>query len=327
MQKRWSAPELTNLLVKALIASRVAESNALCVANALVAAEIDGQAGHGLSRMQSYCEQAISGKVDGHATPALQRMSGAFQRVDAGNGFAYPAIEMAIDALAADCVNNGIAAVGIHRSHHCGQLGAHVERLAERGFVALMVANTPKAMAPWGGNEPLFGTNPIAFAAPAADGARAALVLDLSLSRVARGKVMTAAQRGESIPQDWALDASGQPTTDPQAALAGSMLPAGDAKGAALALMVEVLAASVTGARYSFEASSFFDGRGQAPGVGQLLIAIQADSVSGHSFADRFAELCDNVEAQPGARLPGSTRLQRPTASQLTRRNCSKSKP
>jgi (2R)-3-sulfolactate dehydrogenase (NADP+) len=198
----------------------------------------------------------------------------------------------------------GIAAAAVTRSHHCGQLGAHVERLAEAGLIAVMVANTPKAMAPWGGDTPLFGTNPIAFAAPRSDAPP--LVIDLSLSKVARGKIMAANKAGQPIPEGWALDAEGQPTTDPKAALAGAMIPAGDAKGAALALMVEILAASLTGANPSAEASSFFDAEGPSPGVGQFLIAIAPET----GFAARLETLLNQIAAQEGARLPGQRRLQ-----------------
>ncbi|MGB7180350.1 MAG: Ldh family oxidoreductase [Burkholderiaceae bacterium] len=299
------------LIARALRASQVSDEAARSVATALVAAECDGQNGHGFSRVASYCAQAKSGKVNGFATPQWQGLTSAFARIDAGNGFAFPAIDLAIDGLTEMAATSGIAAVAIHRSHHCGQLGAHVEKLAERGLVALMMANTPKAMAPWGGDSPLFGTNPIAFAAPGVNPAGDALVMDLSLSRVARGKVMAAAQAGETIPPDWALDAQGRPTTDPNAALQGSMVPAGEAKGAALAMMVEVLAATLTGAKYSYEATSFFDAEGEPPGVGQFLMAIHADNVTAGAFSARLQELCTTVEKQPGARLPGSSRFER----------------
>jgi (2R)-3-sulfolactate dehydrogenase (NADP+) len=152
-----------------------------------------------------------------------------------------------------------------------------------------MVANTPKAMAPWGGGAAVFGTNPIAFAAPR-EGA-APLVIDLSLSKIARGKVMAAKKRGEPIPEGWALGPDGEPTTSPDAALAGTMLPMGDAKGAALALMVEILAATLTGANYSYEATSFFDAEGAPPGVGQLLIAMRAAGPAGRAFDARLEAL------------------------------------
>lgn len=295
------------LVAKALMANMVSERNALSVARALVAAEVDGQSGHGFARVAAYSAQSRSGKVVGAACPSYEHSGPALIRIDARNGFAYPAVDLAIDELASLAKQTGIAAATITNSHHCGQLGAHVEKLADQGLVALMVANTPKAIAPWGGNKPLFGTNPIAFAAPREDAAP--IVIDLSLSKIARGKVMAAKKRGESIPEGWALDADGNPTTDPDAALAGMMLPAGDAKGSALALIVEILAATMTGANYSYEATSFFDAEGKPPGVGQFIIAINPNGALGAFFGDRLEELVAEIEGQGGARLPGTRRL------------------
>ena len=163
-------------------------------------------------------------------------------------------------------------------------------------------------MAPWGGNAALFGTNPIAFAAPRGE-ARPPLVIDLSLSKVARGKVMAAAKSGTPIPEGWALDADGNPTTDPEAALKGTMVPAGDAKGAALALVVEILAATLTGAKHSSEASSFFDAEGEPPGVGQLIMAFDTSRVAGEGFTLRLEALLAAVLGQEGTRLPGEKRI------------------
>jgi LDH2 family malate/lactate/ureidoglycolate dehydrogenase len=185
------------------------QGSAASTARALVAAEIDGQKGHGFSRVASYAAQLRSGKIAGTQVPTTE-IRGARIDIDAGCGLAFPAIDLALDALPALARGNGVAMAAIRRSHHCGQLGAHVEKLAEAGCIALMVANTPKAMAPWGGNAALFGTNPIAFAAPR-DG-HPPLVIDLSLSKVARGKIMAAAKAGEAIPAGWALDADGNPT-------------------------------------------------------------------------------------------------------------------
>src|SRR5262249_35837515 len=184
--------------------------------------------------------------------------------------------------------------------------GLPVERVAENGLVALMFVNTPGAMAPWGGSKALFGTNPVAFACPLH--ARPPLVIDLSLSKVARGNVMTAKQRGEPIPAGWALDAAGYPTTDPDAALAGTMLPMGDAKGVALALMVELLAAGLTRARIAADASSYLDADGAPSGTGQLIVAIDPSAFSGDALS-RFSVLAHAVDTQPGARLPGSRRV------------------
>ena len=276
------------------------------MARALVAAEADGLKGHGLSRVPMYAAQAKAGKVDGRAQPALTKRKPALIAVDAANGFAYPAIELAETALPGVARSEGVAAASIHRSHHCGAAGHPVERLAEAGLVAILFVNTPAGMAPWGGSKAVLGTNPLAFACPLPG--RPPLVIDLSLSKVARGNIMTAKQRGGKIPESWALDENGKPTTDPDAALRGTMLPAGDAKGTALALMVELLAAGLTGANFAAEASSFLDDKGRPPGTGQLIVAFDPAAFGGDAVA-RFAVLAQSIEAQQGARLPGSKRL------------------
>jgi (2R)-3-sulfolactate dehydrogenase (NADP+) len=299
--------ELESLMTRALAASDVTAGTARSVARALTLAEADGQSGHGLSRVASYAAQARSGKVDGHAVPQLQQTRPGVLLIDAQHGFAYPALELAIASLPELARTCGIAAAAITRSHHCGVLAHPCEQLAEAGLVALAFANTPAAMSAWGGKRAVFGTNPIAFAAPRAG--QAPIVVDLALSAVARGKVFRAAQTGETIPQSWALDADGKPTTDPHAALQGTLLPAGGAKGAALALMVEVLAAALVGSNLAFEASSFFDAEGAPPSVGQLLLALDPGAFGGQAaFAERLSILAAAIEDDGGARLPGIRR-------------------
>jgi (2R)-3-sulfolactate dehydrogenase (NADP+) len=225
-------------------------------------------------------------------------------KVDAADGFAFPAIAAGLAAAEAAVKATGIVAVSVTRSHHCGVAGHHVERLARKGFVGLMFANTPGAMAVWGGRRPLLGTNPIAFAAPNGE---APLVVDLSLSKVARGKLLVAKQKGERIAEGIALDPEGRPTMDPEEGLKGSLLPLGDAKGAALALMVEILAASLTGSNHAFEASSFLDSRGGPPRVGQLILAFDPAAFS-DDFTGRLGVLLGAIGAEQGARLPGARR-------------------
>lgn len=294
------------LVEATLTRCRTAPDNAASVARALVNAEADGLKGHGLSRVPSYAAQAKAGKVDGFAAPSLTWPKPAVAAIDANSGFAFPAIDAAIAVLPQAANQNGIAAASIRRSHHCGAAGYPVERLAEAGLLALMFANTPAAIAPWGGAKGVFGTNPIAFACPLPR--RAPIVVDLSVSKAARGNILAAKQKGEKIPADWALDVDGNPTTDPAAGLAGTMLPLGGAKGTALALMVELLAAGLTGANFATEASSFLDPKGPPPGTGQLLIAFDPSAFGGG--VDRFAVLASAIESQPGARLPGSRRLE-----------------
>jgi (2R)-3-sulfolactate dehydrogenase (NADP+) len=173
--------------------------------------------------------------------------------------------------------------------------------------VALFFANTPEAIAPWGGTRAVFGTNPIAFAAPLEG--RAPVVIDLALSKVARGNIVAAKQKGEPIPEGWALDKNGRPTTDAEAALAGTMIALGDAKGAALALMVEVLAAALIGTHFAFEASSFLDEKGGPPETGQLIITIDPAGLGHAAFGERMQVLARAIETQEGARLPGARRL------------------
>ena len=291
------------------VAHDTSAGNAAQVAAALVAAEADGQQGHGASRIPSYAAQAKSGKVDGHATPTLTRTGTSALAIDAACGFAYPALNLAFEGLCELATERGIAAAAITRSHHSGVAGLQVERLADRGLIALFFCNTPQAIAPWGGNRGVFGTNPIAFAAPRADAPP--LVIDMSLSKVARGKINLAAQRNEPIPEGWAVDRDGAPTTDPEAAMQGTLLPMGDAKGAQLVLMVEVLAAALTASNFAFEASSFFSGEGEPPGVGQFIIAIDPNPFSSGAFAGRLEILLSAILDQPGTRLPGAQRYAR----------------
>lgn len=295
--------EALELSQAAFRAHRTAPDTARIVAQALVAAEADGQSGHGLARVAAYAAQAQSGKVDGFARPTATRLRASRIEVDARLGFAYPALELARKELVEAARETGLAGAAVKNSHHCGVLGHQVEALAEEGLVALMVANTPKAMAPTGGGRPLYGTNPIAFATPAEG--RAPIVIDLALSRVARGKIMAAAKTGHSIPDDWAIDADGAPTTDPQAALGGAMLPIGGAKGAALAFIVEVLAGALAGPNLSFEGGDFFAADGEKPAYGQLIIALAPD----RSALAGVGRLLEAIAAQDGARPPGDRRL------------------
>lgn len=175
---------------------------------------------------------------------------GCLRRIDAGTGFAYPAIELALETLVPLAHEMGIVSAGIYASHHCGQAGRHVERLAERGLVAFAFANTPSAMAFHGGKRARLGTDTLAFAAPVTG--RAPLVIDMALSVVARSKIVAAKAKGEAIPEGWAVDGEGQPATNADQALAGTLLPIGGAKGAALALIVEILCGALAGANFGW---------------------------------------------------------------------------
>jgi (2R)-3-sulfolactate dehydrogenase (NADP+) len=299
--------EVEELACASLRASRTSPSNALSVARSVAAAEADGIRSHGLLRVPTYCEHAACGKLDGHAAPSLARTGAAAFVVDARDGFAHPAIDLGFDSLVRTAREHAIGALAVTNSYNCGVVGHHVEKLANEGLLALAFVNTPAAIAPWGGSKPLFGTNPIALAAPRSLGAP--LVIDQSSSVVARGEVVLHASQGRDIPAGWALDAQGVPTTDPRAALAGSMLPAGGYKGAGLALIVEILAGVLTGAHLSFEASSFVDNAGGPPRTGQFFVAIEPRAFLGEHFTQRLDSLLRAIEADPAVRLPGARRL------------------
>ncbi len=276
-------------------------------AAALVSAEAAGQGGHGLSRVPQYATFLANGRADGMAEPAMVAERGGAALVDARHGLAYPAIALAVEEAAARAASHGVAFVGVTNSHHSGAMGLPVEALARRGLVALAFTNSPAAMPVPGGRRPLMGTNPVAAAFPrrAAD----PLVIDMALSEVARGKIMVAAKEGRAIPEGWALDVEGNPTTDPNAALSGAMLAMGGAKGALLALVVELLCCALTGGAFGFEADSFFQDEGNRPRLGQAILAIDPAALAGRdAVLDRIEAFIAAMSADPGVRLPGSRR-------------------
>lgn len=303
-----SLGDLHDLAVGVLKASKTSHENAVSVANALIKADADGLASHGVARLPAFSAQAIAGKVDGFAEPSLTTTGDATLRVDARSGFAFPAIDIGLDKAREIVGRTGVVAVAIGHSHNAGVLGHHTERMAEAGLAAIAFTNSFGAIAPWGGSRPLYGTNPIAFSCPRKDAPP--LVVDTSLSKVARGKVKLAADRDEAIPEGWCLDADGNPTTDAKAGFEGSFLPMGDARGAALVLMVEMLCSAMTGSNFAFEASSFYDAEGPPPHVGQLFVIFKPECLGGDGFGDRAEELMAAILEQPGTRLPGSRRLE-----------------
>ncbi len=300
--------ELRDLGVRVLTGARTSPENAASVVEALIRAESDGIASHGLSRLPAYADQAELGKVDGFAMPELTETGNAAVRVDAKNGFAYPAVRIGLERVTDMVLVAGCAAVAIGSSHHAGVIGHHVESVAEHGFTAMGFTNSPAAIAPAGGGRAVFGTNPIAFACPRVGAAP--IVIDTSLSRVARGRIKLAADRGEPIPNNWAVDREGNPTTDAIAAMQGAMLPIGGPKGSALVLMVELLTAAMTGSNAGFQASSFFDAEGPPPAIGQFFVVFDPDAFSGGGFNKGVEELVSAIGGQSGTRLPGERRLE-----------------
>ncbi|MFT4172663.1 MAG: Ldh family oxidoreductase [Rhodocyclaceae bacterium] len=302
------------LAERALHAAGANAHAAASTARALVAAERDGLASHGLSRVPQYAAHLRSGRVNGDAEASVVRAQGGAVLVDAREGFAFPAIELAVSVAIDRVAEQGVVFAGVANSHHFGVAAYHLREVAAHGLVGLAFGNSPAAIPAWGGRRAVFGTNPIAAVFPRRDAAP--LVIDLSLSEVARGRLMVAAREGRSIPLGWALDSSGQPTTDPQAGLAGMMAPAGGVKGALLALVVELLVTTLTGAALGFEADSFFVDAGNRPRIGQAFLVLDPGALAGREvFHERLETLLAYMLQDEDVRLPGTRRLAAQAAS------------
>ena len=324
--------ELQGLVAKELARAGANDAMAQSTARALVLAESQGLGSHGLSRVGQYATHLRNGRVNGQATPAVLRRKGGAVLVDAQAGLAFAACDLAVAQAIDAARQNGVAFAGVVHSHHCGVVVDHLRAVAAAGMVGLGFANSPAAMPAAGGKHAIFGTNPVAAVFPrrqvpgAAAGACDPLMIDLSLSEVARGKLMVAAKEGRAIPQGWALDAQGNPTTDPKEGMTGMMLPFGSGagsgsgngvdsgpaaspKGAMLALVVELLVTAVIGANFGYEASSFFVDEGNQPGIGQAFIVIDPGALAGSGqFLDRVEVLVAEMQKDDGVRLPGARR-------------------
>lgn len=304
---RLSLTDAEALARAALAAAGASAEMAARTAEALVQAEAAGQAGHGLSRVPQYAAFLRNGRADGAAAPRIVNERGGAVLVDARHGLAYPALALAEAEAAWRARAHGVAFAGVTNSHHSGAMGLPVARLARQGLVALAFTNSPAAMPVPGGRRPLMGTNPVAAAFPRRGAPP--LLVDMALSEVARGKIMVAAKEGRPIPEGWALDAEGRPTTDAQAALSGAMLAMGGTKGALLAMVVELLCCALTGAAFGFEADSFFQDEGNRPRLGQALLVVDPGALAGaEAFAARIEAFVAAMAAEDGVRLPGSRR-------------------
>ena len=336
---RLTVDELTALVARALAGAGASTAMAEATARALVAAEMAGLGGHGLSRVQLYAQHVKEGRASGTAEPRIAHEKGAACLIDAQGGLAYLAMELATREALRRAREFGVAFCGVAGSHHCGAMDYHLAPLAAAGLIGIGFTNSPAAINAWGGKRPLFGTNPIAAvfprkeradslpAKPAARGQRAhalasapdgfshevwrgpaPLIIDLSITEVARGKIMVAAKEGKPIPLGWALDAEGKPTTDAKAALTGSMAAIGGVKGVLLALIVELLCCALTGAQFGFENDSFFE-PGRPASIGHALLAIDPGALAGSAaYFERIETLLSAMLADDGVRLPGERR-------------------
>lgn len=299
-----SLDEARALCIAAARGAGAGEETARAIALAAVAAEADGQPGVGLSHYVDYLESLEAGRIDGKAEPAITRPALAIYLSDAQGGAAHTGFDRVFDDIVKSARLFGVAIFSQKNSYTCGALGHFTGRLAEAGLVALAATNGPALIAGSGSTRPVYCTNPISLAAPAANGPP--LVIDQSTSATAFVNIRKAAQAGEAIPEDWALDIRGNPTTDAGEAMKGALLAFGGARGANIALMVEVLAAGVSGANWSLDAPSFSAGS-KSPGAGLFVVAL-APKLFDAGFEQRMRSQLDRLSGDFGVHIPGAAK-------------------
>lgn len=277
------------------------------VAKAVVMAEATGNLICGLYYLESYCKQLESGRVNGQVEPVVLKPKLASVKVDAMGGFAQAAFSRALPEALDVAKQAGTCSLAVCHSHTCTSLGFFTEQIAKGGMIGIGFTNASAVVSPPGGKRAVLGTNPIAMAIPAKESG-VAFQFDQSTSAVALGKITMAAAAGESIPTGWAVDEKGEPTTDPKAALNGSLLSTGGYKGYGFGLMAEVLAAAVTGSANSLDVKGLKLADGPPHNLGQFYFLIDPTAVSGDAFWERIQRLTEAVSEQEGARLPGAAR-------------------
>lgn len=299
--------DLSELLRQIFLRHGTSANVATVLAENCASAERDGSHSHGIFRIKGYLSSLAAGWVDGQAVPQVEDVGAGFVRVDAGGGFAQPAMQAAKALLIEKARTAGIAILAIRNSHHFAALWPDVEPFAQEGLVALSVVNSMTCVVPHDAQGPLFGTNPIAFAAPRSGGQP--IVFDMATSAIAHGDVQIAAREGRRLPPGMGVDRAGQPTRDPAAILdGGALLPFGGYKGSALSMMVELLSAALTGGHFSFEFDMSTRPGAQTPWTGQTIIVIDPDKGSGQAFAQRSEELVRQLYQVGQQRMPGDRR-------------------
>ena len=301
-----SVERLVEITARALKRAGASKAMAQSTAQALVAAEAEGLGGHGLSRVALYCQHLKEGRANGKAKPKIIKRKGATALIDAGGGLAFLACALAVKEAITRAKKSGVSFVGVTNSHHMGALAYHLAPIAQAGMVGLAFTNSPSAINAWGGKRAFYGTNPVAAIFPRNNAEP--IVVDLSLTEVTRGKIMVYAKEGKPIPPGWAVDKDGNSTTDAKVALTGSLNAIGGVKGAALALMVEVLCVGLTGAAFSFENDSYFE-PGNKPRIGHAILTIDPGALAGSdAYFSRLEVMINAMLRDEGVRLPGARR-------------------
>lgn len=301
--------ELEQLVEEILRKGGLSPLHAGAVTRVIVAGERDACKSHGVYRIEGCLRTIKAGKVVPDAEPALTSDGTAIVRVDARGGFANAAFELGAPVLAEKARTMGLAALVINDCTHFAALWPEVEALAELGLAAMAMCPSYASVAPAGGSAPLLGTNPFAFGWPRRD--KDPYVFDFATSVAARGEIELHRRAGKTLPEGWAIDPDGNPTTDPEAALAGAMLPFGGHKGSAISTMVELLAGVMIGDLTSPEALEALGTTTLAPAHGELILAFDPARFAQGRAGDPMAraEVLFEAFAGQGARLPSQRRF------------------
>lgn len=298
-----SLREIEAVTKAALMAHGAEEWVAGHVADAVKVAESYGNKICGLYYVESYCQQLVTGRVSGSVEPVVSRPKPSTVYVDAGFGFAQTAFARGLPAALEAASENGIATLAVGHAHTCTSLGYFTEQIARAGMIGIGFTNATPIVAPPGGKSRIIGTNPIAFAVPDGEGG-IAMQFDQSTTTVALGKITMAKAAGESIPEGWALDADGNPTTDPDAAIKGSLVSMGGYKGWGYGLMAEFLAAGMTGSLASMDVKPLKAPEGAPHDLGQYYLIIDPSGAT--AFGERIQQVADAVASDEGTRMPGA---------------------
>lgn len=304
-----SLDDVHALAMRVLTHNGMSDAHARAIANVIMQGQRDECHSHGVYRLLVCVRSLRKGKVDPQATPTLRPLSSSIVAVDAHRGFSLLSFETGLPVLVEMTRQHGIAAMAINNCYHFSALWPEVEAIAAAGLAGIAMNPSHSWVAPEGGNRPVFGTNPIAFAWPRPG--RTPFVFDFATSAIARGDIELHAKQGKPIPSHWAIDVDGQPTTDPKVALQGAMRTFGGHKGSALAAMVELLGGALIGDMTSQESMEFDDGVGATPCHGELVIAFDPKVFLGDDLGAGLARgerILDAIVAQ-GARLPSQRRF------------------
>ncbi len=298
---RMTAAALYDLLIGALTAQGFSPENAAALTRQTVLTEELGQPNVGVAHVFDYIDGLAQGRIEGWALPTVSLPAPTMIHVDGNGGLAQSGFDKAFDDLVGQARQLGLALFVQKNTMLCGALGTFALRLAEAGLVAIAATNGSPLLAGSGAKQPVYCTNPMAFAAPQTNGPP--LLIDQSSSATAYVNIRAAAERSEEIPLDWAIDKDGQPTADAKAALAGTMLAFGGARGANIALMVEVLAAGLSGANWSLDAPPF-DRGDRSPASGLFVLAIDPGPLDAN-FSSRLAAQTERLSRDYGVHIPG----------------------